>query len=67
MHQKAMDEIQREGAVYRAEVEKATLAEMEYLRVEGEQIRAEMELKRREEGKSSFVLKRREGLKNTAH
>ena len=37
MQRKAMDEIrQEEAAIYRAEVEKAVLAEMEYLGAEGE-------------------------------
>ena len=40
-----MEESQREQAAYRAEVEKAVIAEMEYLRVEGERVRAEMEAK----------------------
>ena len=43
-----MDESQREEqARYKAEVEIVVLEEMEYLRVEGERIRAEMEAKLR--------------------
>ena len=36
---------QKKQAAYRAEVEEAVIAEMEYLRVEGEQVRAGMEAK----------------------
>ena len=47
-----MDEIwQEEAAIYRAEVEKAVMAEIEYLHAEGEHIRAEVEAKEDERRK----------------
>ena len=47
-----MDEIQREEqAAYRAEMEKSVIAEMEFLHVEGERIRAVVEAKEDERRK----------------